>query len=90
MATGSSLTDDRRRLISAALAEIPADARVVLAFPADQVGHGLASEIQRLTRRKTEVHPPPFHRSWAAFVQEQQRDWIRAQGLVLDGKDRGR
>jgi hypothetical protein len=89
LATGSSLTGERRRLISTALAEMPADARVVLALPAAQVGHRLAAEIHRLAPRKTEIHHPPFGRSWTDFVQKQQQDWILAQGFTIDGKDRG-
>lgn len=91
VATGARMNAIRERLVAGALQGMSRECRLTLAFPAGSSGRSLAACVKALAPERTmELHLPPRGRSWTAFVQEQQRDWIRAQGLRVPGRDRGR
>jgi hypothetical protein len=91
VAVGQNLDAEREALIRELATKMSSGSQAVLALPATSRGSALAARIEALLpERKHSRHLPPRGRSWASFVQEQEREWIRARGLRPPGRDRGR
>src|SRR4029078_2455622 len=80
LAVGSRIEPRQRALLLGALKNAPSKARLVLAFAATPTGEALAARVKAMARtRKFERHVPERSKSWVAFVERQERDWIRSQ-----------
>lgn len=91
LALGPRMDTHRQELAQGALNNAPSDARLVLAFGQTTVGNALAARVSAIAKaRRFERHVPERGRSWAAFVERQERDWIREQGLRPPPRQRGR
>lgn len=91
VATGKDIKGDVEALIREAVSVMTSRSRVVLAFPRTSRGASLSAGIEGLVpERKPTRHLPQRGSSWSSYVQEQEREWIRAQGLHRPGRDHGR
>ena len=91
VATGKDIKGDVEALIREAVSAMPSRSRLVLAFPRTSRGASLSARIEALVpERKPTRHLPQRGSSWSSYVQEQEREWIRAQGLRRPGRDHSR
>jgi hypothetical protein len=91
VATGTDINREREAMIRDERTALPQHCRVVLAFPRTSRGASLAAKVELLvSERQPSRHLPERGSSWSSYVQEQQREWIRGQGLRRPGRDRGR
>lgn len=72
LATGPTITPATEKLVVGAIEAMPRDGRTVLAFPGNDLGNNLATQVQRLTSRKTEIHLPLVGGSWSAFLGDSE------------------
>ena len=91
VATGTDIKGDVEALIREVISGMPSRSRVVLAFPRTSRGASLSARIEALVpERKPTRHLPQRGSSWSSYLQEQEREWIRAQAFRRPGRDRGR